>query len=47
MPRTLAGYHTMLEASLLATDFLVYSPHKTGTQTISHTLRMNGFGAGN
>ena len=43
MSRTLAGYHTMLETSLLSTDFLVYSAHKTGTQTISHTLRMNGF----
>lgn len=32
----------MLETALLSTDFLVYSAHKTGTQTISHTLRMNG-----
>jgi hypothetical protein len=31
------------DQELLDIDYLVYSSHKTATQTIAHTLRMNGY----
>ena len=32
-----------IDPTLLDIDHLVYSSHKTATQTIAHTLRMNGY----
>lgn len=31
------------DKALLDIDYLVYSSHKSATQTVSHTLRMNGY----
>lgn len=43
MSTTAKGTLVNFDKSLLDIDYLVYSSHKSATQTVSHTLRMNGY----